>query len=113
MRRQLRILQRKTMGKHHSAGASRFLLLVLWGFWRERQHVPMPFGGAPFSTGRPFLLSVHVLDETMRGTSAAKCQQPLDRRGQLFRVTCLYGFIRTVHSWSELISDLSANSWSG
>jgi hypothetical protein len=56
---------------------------VLWAFGANGNM-------APFSTGRPFLLSVHVLDETMRGTSAAKCQQPLDRRGQLFRVTAKF-----------------------
>ena len=77
MRRQLRMLQREMMGGSTSAAGGSISLssaraVVLWGFWRERQHVPMPFGGAPFSTGRPFLLSVHVLHERdFRGEMSA------------------------------------------
>jgi len=53
------------------------------GLWPERQHVPLPFGGA-FSTGRPpVLLPVHVLRE--RSFLRLKCQQPLDRCGQADR----------------------------
>ena len=83
--------------------------------WPERQHVPLPFGGAS-STGRPpVLLPVHVLRE--RSFLKLKCQQPLDRCGQadrtlkirLFRdkFVDIYG-----HGWLKLVSDLYANSWS-